>query len=98
MTRPDQGSSKHSASSRTYALLLGCIFMASLLGGNFTALNRTLIEMPAWQHIGVSTWAAFSQWADLGPGLILFPSEAIGNTVFTLLAAVIFFLNRRSMA
>jgi hypothetical protein len=73
--------------------------MAAFLGGSgFTALNRTLIEMPAWRHIGVSTWAAFSQWADLGPGLILYPSEAIGNTIFTLLAAVIFFLNRRRMA
>jgi|SRR5579875_2195826 hypothetical protein len=99
MTRPDQGSAKHSASSRMYTLLLGCIFMAAFLGGSgFTALNRTLIEMPAWQHLGAPTWAAFSQWADLGPGLILYPSEAIGSTVFTLLAAVIFFLNRRSMA
>ena len=99
MTRSDQGSAKHFASSRTYALLLGCLFMAAFLGGsNFTALNRTLIEMPAWQHLGASTWAAFSQRADLGPGLILYPFEAIGNTVFILLAAVIFFLNRRKMA
>ncbi len=98
MTRPDQGSTKHLAPSRTYALLLGCIFMAAFLGGNFGAINRTFIEMPAWQHIGASTWAAFSQWADLGPGLILFPLEEIGSTVFTLLAAVIYFLNRRSMA
>ena len=99
MTRPDQGSAKHSAFSRTYALLLSCIFMAAFLGGsNFTALNRTLIEMPAWQHLGASAWAAFSRWADLGPGLILYPFEAIGSTVFTLLAAVIFFLNRRRMA
>jgi hypothetical protein len=98
MTRSDQGSAKHFASSRTYALLLGCIFIAAFLGeGSIGALNRTLIEMPAWRHLGVSTWAAFSQWADLGPGLILYPSEAIGSTLFTLLAAVIFFLNRRRM-
>jgi hypothetical protein len=54
--------------------------------------------MPAWQHLGASTWAAFSQWADLGPGLIWYPSEAIGSTIFTLLAAIIFFLNQRRMA
>lgn len=98
MTRSDQRSSKHFASSRTYALLLGCIFMAACLGNNFGAINRTLIEMPAWQHIGASTWAAFSQWADLGAGLILYPLEEIGSTVFTLFAAVILFLNRQRMA
>jgi hypothetical protein len=98
MTQSDQRSSKHFISSGTYALLLGCIFMAACLGNNFGAINRTLIEMPAWQHIGASTWAAFSQWADLGPGLILYPLEEISSTVFTLLAAIIFFLNRRRMA
>ncbi len=61
-----------------------------------SGINRTLVDMPAWQHIGASAWAAFSQWADLGTnGMILYPLEGIGGVVLIIAAAIIFYTNRR---
>jgi hypothetical protein len=61
-------------------------------------MDRALIEMPAWQHVGALAWAAFSRWADLGTnGLILYPFEKIGGTVFSVAAAIIFFASRRHL-
>src|SRR5580658_9549134 len=63
------------------SLLLGC------LAGGF---NRTLVEMPAWRHLGPEAWAAFSRLADLGNGRIIYPAAGIGGTVLTLAAAIAF--------
>src|SRR5215813_4029535 len=67
--------------------------MRSLLkpGGTVVeSLNRTLVEMPAWRHLGAQAWATFSRSADLGNGTILYPLAGIGGLVLILAAAVVF--------
>lgn len=78
---------------RRTALLL--IVMGRLLGTIADSLNRTLVEMPAWQHLGAEAWAAFSVRADLGNGRTLYPLAGIGGTVLILGAAIAFRLNPR---
>lgn len=66
-------------SLRTKILLV----TATLFGGLMAGMNidRAFVAMPAWQEVGSSAWAAFSQKADLGNGLFLYPFEAIGGTL-----------------
>ncbi|SRR6266567_147914 len=99
MIYTNQKSQGYLLTTRTLYLLLGCIFLAAAFNGlSGSGIDRALIEMPAWQHVGALAWAAFSRWADLGTnGLFLYPFEKIGGTVFSVAAAIIFFVNRRNL-
>jgi hypothetical protein len=66
------------------------IVVEQLLGTVIDSLNRTLVEMPAWRHLGVQAWAAFSRGADLGNGTILYPLAGIGGLLLILAAAIVF--------
>jgi hypothetical protein len=46
--------------------------------------------MPAWQSVGVLGWSNYSRSADLGNGFVLYPILAIGGTLLSLAAVVIF--------
>src|SRR6266699_1075241 len=99
MSRSDTGGQQHLAPSRTGGLLLGSVFVAAFFHGMLASgLNRTLVDMPAWQRVGAPAWAEFSCRADMGTaGLILYPLEGIGGAVLSILAAIVFHLRRRSM-
>jgi hypothetical protein len=58
-----------------------------LAGGD---VDRWLVGMPAWQSVGVLGWANYSRSADLGNGFVLYPILAIGGTLLSLAAVVIF--------
>jgi hypothetical protein len=66
------------------------------VGGLFVGDNikRSLIDMPAWQHVGPVAWATFSRYADLGNGLIIFPIVGIGSAILTLATVVSYRLDR----
>jgi hypothetical protein len=72
-------------------LIVASLLLGSLAGG----FNRTLVEMPAWRHLGPEAWAAFSRLADLGNGKIIYPVAGIGGTMLTLAAAIAFRFSRR---
>ena len=74
------------------ALLIGTL----LLSGGIN-VDRSLVEMPAWQHVGALAWATFSQWADLGRGLLIYPVQGIGSTLLLITAALIVFLKRKNL-
>jgi hypothetical protein len=69
---------------------LGLIIVDQLLGTVIDTLNRTLVEMPAWKHLGVQAWASFSRFADLGNGSIFYPVAGIGGLVLVLASAIVF--------
>jgi hypothetical protein len=71
------------------------IVVEQLLGTVVGSLNRTLVEMPAWRHLGAQAWATFSRSADLGNGTILYPLAGIGGLALILAAAVVFRLGPR---
>jgi hypothetical protein len=74
---------------------LGLIVADQLLGTVIDSLNRTLVEMPAWKHLGVQAWAAFSRLADLGNGTIFYPLAGIGGLLLVLAAALVLRLGPR---
>lgn len=77
------------------SVTLGLIVLEQLLGTFIGTMNRTLVEMPAWRHLGAQAWAAFSRNADLANGTILYPLAGIGGLVLILAAALIFRLSPR---
>jgi hypothetical protein len=76
-------------------LTLVLIVAGQLLGTIADSLARTLVEMPAWRHLGPQAWAAFSRNADLGNGRIIYPLAGIGGTLLILAAAIAFRLSSR---
>jgi hypothetical protein len=97
MSRSHKGGQEHLATSRTRGLLLGCVFGAAVLNGMLASgINRTLLDMPAWQRVGAPAWAQFSRWADLKNGRILYPLEGIGGAVLSILAGIVFHRSRGS--
>jgi len=76
-------------------IALVLIVAGQLLGTIADSLARTLVEMPAWRHLGPEAWAAFSRSADLGNGKIMYPLAGIGGTLLILAAAIAFRLSSR---
>jgi hypothetical protein len=76
-------------------LALGLIVVQQVLENVIGTMNRTLVEMPAWRHLGVEAWAAFSRGADLGNGTILYPLAGIGGLALILAAAIVFHFGSR---
>ncbi len=71
------------------------IVVQQVLENIIGTMNRTLVEMPAWRHLGVEAWAAFSRGADLGNGRIIYPVAGIGGLALILAAAIVFRLSPR---
>ena len=82
-------------SEKILRLALLLIVAEQLLGTVVGSLNRTLVEMPAWRHLGAAAWATFSLQADLGNGEILYPLAGIGGLGLILAAAITFRLSSR---
>lgn len=82
-------------SEKMLRIALSLIVVGQLLGTVVDSLNRTLVEMPAWRHLGAEAWAAFSRQADLGNGKILYPLAGIGGTLLILAATIAFRLSPR---
>ena len=72
------------------------LFISSLLAGLLAGedLYRYVIEVPAWRHLSIITWAEYSRHADLGKGIFLFPIEAAGNTILQIAASIIVLKNK----
>ena len=77
-------------SERVLRLTLILVAAELLLGGLAAALNRTLVEMPAWRLLGAGAWATFSRQADLGNGAIVYPIVGIAGAASILAAAIAF--------
>jgi len=76
-------------------LTSGLIIAATVLHGFLagTGVDRVVVQMPAWRQVGSRAWAAYSRHADLGNGLFLYPFEAIGGALLTLIAAITYFFS-----
>ena len=66
------------------------LFAAGLLSGLLAGgdVYRYVIEVPAWRHLDIVTWAAYSRYADMGNGIFLFPLEAIGSSICLTISSV----------
>lgn len=74
-------------------LILGASVMNGALAGG--GINRALVHMPAWRHVGPVAWAHFSRFADLGlNAMILYPLEAVTGLVLSAATAILFYRTR----
>jgi len=82
------------ASTRTRVLLAASIFAGAMLFGGIA--DRIIVADPAWHRLGIAAWAEFSRHADLGNGLIAYPTEAIGATLLSIAAILSYHFDRPS--
>jgi hypothetical protein len=75
----------------TLWLVLATLVALGLLG---SMTDRALVATPAWEHLQVQDWAAYSRQADLGNGLILYPIQGILPTLLAIAAATSHRLDR----
>ena len=61
--------------------------LTGLLAG--VTLDHVVVQFPARRKLGVNAFADFKRAADTGNGVILYPLLAIGEVIFTLLAAIL---------
>jgi hypothetical protein len=63
---------------------------AALLGGiqaGVTA-NRVVVQMPAWERLGIIPWADFTRAENHGFGAIFYPAIGLAAVVFPLAPAI----------
>lgn len=74
-----------------------CVVVTNILGGLIAgaSVNRYVVEVPAWRHLSVQQWANYSRYADLGNGFYLYPTLGIGLVIFSVIAAVAYFLDSK---
>jgi hypothetical protein len=72
--------------SVTRVLAIGAALFGGLLAG-MTA-DRALIQLPAWEHLGVLPWANFTRAANAVPGFILNPAVGGAALLLTFAAAI----------
>ncbi len=73
-------------STRTRILVGAATFLSGILAGG--VIDRVIVGGPAWHELGAQAWVQYSVHADLGPGLLAYPFEAIGSALL-IAAAVI---------
>lgn len=81
-------------SSMTRGLVVGATLLGGMLAG--VAADRTLIQLPAWRHVGTDAWISFTREADLDRGLILYPAQGLSALVLSVAAAVAFYFDQVS--
>src|SRR5262245_23538404 len=59
-------------------LLVAATGLSGLLAG--ASVDRYLVQVPAWRHLDVMTWAEHSRHADMGNGRFWYPVLASGAT------------------
>jgi hypothetical protein len=81
-------------------LVSSLLIVATGMNGLLAGLNvdTALVKLPARKRIGVRAYATFARGNDLGNGLVVYPILGIGAALFTVLATVIAYLERSSMA
>ncbi len=70
-----------------------CILSGWLTGGG---IDRYIVQLPAWRHIDILTWAEFSRHADLGNGLFVYPFEGIGGLLLLIVSSFVLIIHRNN--
>ena len=82
------------ASEMTKRFAIGAAVFGGLLAGVTT--NRWLVEMPAWERMGVLPWADFLRAENHGVGAAFYPVIGLITILFTIAAAIAFYFDRQA--
>ena len=78
------------------ALIVAATALNGLLAG--VSFDGALVKLPARRRIGAVAYATFARGNDLGNGLWVYPSTAIGAAVLTILATIVAYFEHASAA
>jgi hypothetical protein len=79
-------------STLTRRLAAAAVLFGGLLAG--VTAHRALVQMPAWEHVGLGPWAAFMRAEAAGPGLFFYPVLGLAALLSTAATAVACHLDR----
>src|SRR5713101_1205863 len=81
-------------------LVVFMIASASAVNGLLAGLNMdtALVKLPTRRRIGAAAYATFARGSDLGNGIWVYPSTAIGAALLTLAATLVAYVERQSPA
>jgi len=82
------------ASSMTQRLAVGAALFGGLLAG--VTANRAVVQMPAWERIGVLSWACFTRAENHGIGMVFYPVLGLAALLFTVATAIAFRFDRKA--
>jgi hypothetical protein len=68
-----------------FLVTVACILSGFLAGAN---IDKYVVQVPAWLHVNIISWAIYSRYADLGTGLFAYPIQAIGSAIFLIAASI----------
>ena|SRR5579859_5661719 len=71
---------------KTRSLAAGACLCAGVLAG--VTANRALVELPAWERLGVVTWAEFTRAENHGIGSVFYLVIGLLTILFTLATAI----------
>lgn len=82
------------------SLLLALIIAATALNGLIAGISfdGALVKLPARRRIGAVAYATFARGNDLGNGLWVYPSTAIGAALLTIVATIAAYAEHTSVA
>jgi hypothetical protein len=80
----------------TKSLAIGATLFGGLLAG--VTANRALVQMPAWERVGVIPWANFIRAENLGLGSLLYPVVGFMALALTIGAAIALYFDRGGRA
>jgi hypothetical protein len=80
------------ASSVTKGLAAGAALFGGLLAG--VTANRALVQLPAWERLGVISWAHFTRAENAGIGSIFYPALGLAALLLTIATAIAFRVDR----
>lgn len=78
------------------ALIVAATALNGLLGG--ISFDGALVKLPTRRRIGAVAYATFARGNDLGNGLWVYPSTAIGAALLTIVATIVAYVERTSAA
>jgi hypothetical protein len=81
-------------------LVLALIIAATALGGLLAgfSFDGALVKLPARHRIGAVAYATFARGNDLGNGLWVYPTTAIGTALLTIVATLVAYVEHEPTA
>jgi len=76
------------ASPVAKALAVGAAFFGGLQAG--VTANRALVQMPAWERLGVISWANFARAENHGLGSAFYPAVGLAAVAFPIALVIVF--------
>ena len=74
-------------------LMAAATILTGLLAGG--SVDRYVVEVPAWRHLSMLSWAEYTRYAEFGNGLYLYPFEVLGSFILLFTATTLVLIHKQ---